>query len=257
MERVAIICCYNNDEIFDSMLKCSIEKQEGVIVEQFFYNNQFSSAAAAYNYAALETTADYLIFVHQDIKFLKCDALLRIVDYISQNKDGVYGLCGAIWKGQRSEVYSNVYHGLQNKKVGMEAIDLVEVDGLDEIFIAFHRSLYEKIQFDEINFDGWHLFVHDYCIHAKLCGKQIFVMPIEVQHKNVLEMPKYMMVYNLYPKEYYFYLKRLWKKYYKEVEKLVSPCFAVETKWYIFWRKVKLHECRTGLLRYLRKKTFI
>ena len=255
MEKVAVVCCYNNKEILESMLECGLRNQKNVEIERLFYCNQFKSAAEAYNYALDNSDAEFFVFLHQDIKFLDEYLLKKTIQQLKLNSKGIYGLCGAIYKEGHTETCSNVYHGLQNKNIGKKIETVTKVDGLDEIFVAFHRSIVKLLKFDSKNFDGWHIYVEDLCLQAIQKDIDVFVLPYAAQHKNVLEMPHYMMVYNIYPKEYFMYLKRLRNKHYKKIHKIVCPCFTISTKGYHFFPRVIFAKCRADIKYYIRKWT--
>lgn len=252
METVSVVCCYNNDNILNTMLEESVDRQNNVTVERLYYNGEFKSAAEAYNYAIDHSQSEYLVFVHQDIKFVEDDFLYQMVEIIKKNPDAIYGLCGATIINGSTVTFSNVYHGLQNKNIGKSINAVTGVQGLDEIFVAFHRDVTKKIQFDPETFDGWHIFVQDICMKAHQLNIPVYVMPLPAQHKNSLEMPRYMMIYNLYPSEYFKYLKRLRNKYCGTQSQIVCPCFTTSTKAIVFWPKVLIKEIKTKLHRWMR-----
>lgn len=254
MEKVSIICCYNRSDILEAMLEKGLENQKGVCIERLFYNNKFSSAAETYNYAYEQATAEYLVFVHQDIKFDQEDFLLRLVEYVKNNQQALFGLCGTRKDGDNYETVSNTFHGFWNRRVGNDLItELVQVEGLDEILIACHRSVLTKIQFDNETFDGWHGFVADLCIQAKLCNINTYVMPLASQHKNALEMPKYIMAYKILPREYFIYLRRLRNKYKGKLDMIATPCATIKTSFLGFWMKFTHMKVKAYLRLFLRK----
>ena len=109
METVSVVCCYNNDIILNTMLEESVGRQTNVTVERLYYNGEFKSAAEAYNYAIDHSQSDYLVFVHQDIKFVEDDFLYQMVEIIKKNPDAIYGLCGATIINGSTVTFSNVY----------------------------------------------------------------------------------------------------------------------------------------------------
>ena len=255
MDTVAVICCYNDQAILDSMLEQGLAIQEGCEIQRVFLCNKFPSAARSYNYAISQCSADYLVFVHQDVRFLKPDFLANVVRAIKENPGCVYGLCGARLEEGKAVTYSNIYHGLLNKNVGRSIDAPVQVSGLDEVFVAFHRDITKQLAFDEERFDGWHIFLADLCMQARLKNIPIYVLPEPTQHKNTLEMPKYMMIYGLYPKEYYTYLKRICKKYKKTLPDLTVPCFSCKLNDPLLSVRIAYHRFKTACRRKLRKMT--
>lgn len=253
MEKIAVICCSNNEDILKTMLIPGLDLQKDVLIEKHIYINEFESAAKAYNYAIKNTKAEYLVFVHQDIRFKDEMLLAKLIQNIKTDTNCVFGLCGSKKISTSIETYSNVYHGLQNKFLGTQISEPIEVNGLDEIFVGCHRNIFSRIAFDEINFDGWHLFVEDLCIQAQLNNIKVKVLPYYTEHKNILEMPKYMMVYKLYPDDYFIYLKRIRNKYKNKIDAIVCPCISISTHFISFYKKYIITRCKMNFYRFLRK----
>ena len=236
MPKIAIACCYNNELILKSMLENGIKEQSYTNIEKIYFNNKFDSAAKAYNYVLDNYEAEIYVYVHQDLKFLDSDFLSDLIKAIEEDKKAIYGLCGSKMENGKNYTYSNVYHGLLNKNIGKQISEVKEVEGLDEIFIAFHKDVKNEIRFDEKTFNGWHLFVEDICLQAKLKGIKVKVLPLLTQHKNSLEMPRYMKIYGIYPKEYFLYLKRIRNKYKKKIENITCPCVSTSTSFISFYK---------------------
>lgn len=255
MKKIAIICCYNNREILDSMLIKGLDIQQDVEIEKIFYYNTFPSAAAAYNAAITESDSEYFVFVHQDIRFDDNKFLYKLIEDIDNNRSAIFGLCGTKIENNRYNTYSNVYHGLQNCNIGKNIDKVLQVEGLDEIFVAFHRNILKIIKFDENTFDGWHVFVEDLCIQVKLNSIKVYIVPYKSQHKNCIEMPKYMMIYNLFPNDYYKYIIRLRNKYKNEIKQIVCPCIVIETDFFKFWIKIIYKKKKNQFYRWLRRVT--
>lgn len=256
MEKIAIVCCYNDKKVLDEMLINSLNKQTNVEIELVLYNNQFKSAAEAYNNAIKNTSAEYLAFIHQDMALLQDDFLFNTIESIKLNKDAIYGLCGSRRENNQNVVYSNVFHGIQNTNMGVEVDTIFPVDGLDEVFIAFHRQVTEQILFDEEQFDGWHAYAEDLSIQAKLKNLGVFVLPYNSQHKCGFEFRKYLLEYRNLPQVYFKYLKRLRRKYGKQVEWITCPCFCVRNKFFPFWKKYFYRKLKAKIFLKMRKISF-
>ena len=255
MESVCIVCCSNNEQIKNEMLLKSLQGQYLQItneeakemqldicelsLELEIYEKGFSSAAAAYNYAIEHSSSDYFFFVHQDVAFLDSLFLLKAVNTINKHKNALFGLCGSKINGNLY-TYSNIWHGLWNNNIGTPIDDIVEVQGLDEVMVAFHKDVTKKIRFDEKTFDGWHLYVEDICLQAELLSIKVYVLPYKSQHKSFLEMPGYMKKYGILPKEYFTYLVRIRNKYKGKVDSIVCPCCCIRTDFIHFWRQIFL-----------------
>lgn len=239
MPDITIICCYNNERVFNAMLAESLHKQHDVTVETIFMRGEFNSAAASFNHAISKAHSDYLVFIHQDIVLTRPDFLKNLIVEINQEKTALYGLCGTEYNEteKRSFTFSNVFHGLWNRNVGTPITKKKRVSGLDEIFVAFHKDITRQIQFDAMTLNGWHLYVEDICLSAELLGIPVYVLPLPTQHKGLLEMPGYLSKYGILPKEYFKQLRKLRGKYKRRVKRIVCPCITIDTSPVLFWKE--------------------
>ena len=219
-------------------------KNESYFIKKYYYFNRFNCAAEAYNYTIENSNAEIYVFVHQDIKLLENDFWDLLIDKINNNSNSIFGLCGSFYENKKNKVFSNVYHGLLNKNIGVSISDCKEVEGFDEIFLAFHKDMKKIIKFDSDMFDGWHLYIEDICLLAKINNIRCIVLPYKSQHKNYMEMPGYMHITGIYPSDYFKYLRRLRKKYSRKVDRITCPCITISTKWFEFYfvyTKIYLH----------------
>lgn len=147
---VSLICCYNNEEQF-------IELSKSLKTQSFNYEliginntgNKFSSCASALNSGARKATQDFLIFLHQDIRFTKDTALEEFIKETQKITETKYiiGLYGA---GEKDN--PNIYN------------DIYEVETVDECFFGMPRSVWSEYMFNEILCDSWHLYAVEICI---------------------------------------------------------------------------------------------
>ena len=69
---ISVITIYNDKNVLESTLLKSIKVQENCEYETILvdtYSHGFTSAASALNYGASLAKGDYLVFIHQDVKF--------------------------------------------------------------------------------------------------------------------------------------------------------------------------------------------
>ena len=184
---ISVICVFNDKQILDSCLLMSLESQTASH-EVILLDNQkgrYASAAQALNEGAKKAQGDLLVFCHQDMKFLRPDALDTIAGFISLLGDRcVVGPAG------KSSIppygtYTNMHHGVLNDRpAGAYPIQSYqEVDTLDECLVAMSREVFDDLQFDEVVCNGWHLYVVDYClgVHSQLQSK-VYAVDIPVYH---------------------------------------------------------------------------
>ena len=166
-QMISIVCCYNKLHEFNKMLE-SLKNQD-VAYEIIAVNNvenEFRSAADALNWGAKRANGDILVFLHQDIIFLKTDSLRRFTDTLSicKNKCCVVGLFGAA-----------------RQKKGF-ATEYEIQDTLDECCVAMSRATWEKYPFNNQLCNGWHLYVVEQCIRIREAGGQVISGHFDIQH---------------------------------------------------------------------------
>jgi hypothetical protein len=179
---ISVICVYNDERAFGSMLKKSVQKQtsDHELIPVDNTGGTFKSAPEALNYAARQSHGDYLMFVHQDV-ILPGEYWLENAEKILKgiSKLGVAGCAGVNEKGQD--------HGFIRDRYYLWGEPFAEpkvVQTLDESVLIIPRGVFEAIQFDEDNFRGWHCYGADYCLTATSQGLRNYVIPSQIYHNS-------------------------------------------------------------------------
>lgn len=110
-KRATIVCCYNNQQMFDEMID-SLEKQsENVdIIAIDNSSNKYKSCAAAFNSVINQVHTKYVIYSHQDIIYNSSDSLSHILDYFEKiGEDDIAGVAGR--KSSTKERIGNIKQG--------------------------------------------------------------------------------------------------------------------------------------------------
>ena len=165
--------------------------QDGVTIDRVFLdnrNNDYHSAAFALNIGAQKAKGEVFVFLHQDIEFLDPTVLKKIYNFSMANPNTVFGAAGVMSRNKRDYkniLLSSMYSGLyRTKNYGLND-DPKECFTLDECLIACHRSVFEKIRFDEKTCDGWHLYGADLCLQAQTIeGLNVMAVPMDIWHKS-------------------------------------------------------------------------
>ena len=207
MNIISLITVYNNRDLLNQMVASS-ENQKGVRVDYVLIDNTsgcFSSAAKALNYGVSQAKGEVLVFLHQDIEFLKNTALEDIFAFAVKHPNTVFGAAGVKSKiTDTGEFFSSMYAG-ESKKQYKCCYSPTECYTLDECLIACHKSCMSKLSFDEVTCDGWHLYGADLCLQAGLLPDyNIMVIPMDyVWHKSNGNADKsYMITQNRLAKKY-------------------------------------------------------
>lgn len=141
-----------------------------------------ASAAAAYNRGLDKTTADILIFAHQDVWFPHgWETLLsRRIAEISA-LDPNWALIGCFGVGLGGIHYGPVWSSSLGQIVGRISKDPVPVQSFDEMVIILRRS--SGLRFDE-EMGGWHLYGTDIVTQARTRGMGAYVASLPCLHND-------------------------------------------------------------------------
>ncbi len=186
-KQLSVLTIVNRQDVFDGFRK-SLESQEGVDYELlpiFNLKGEYDSARRAYNEAAGEAEGTFLLFSHPDIRFLKPDALKRLIQQAENLQDfGVIGVAGAKKKEDGTgEILAGIVHGTNQDRFGNRQIESPEeVQTVDECLFLVRREYFRDHPFVEK--PGWHLYAVDYCLDAILNGKKNYAVPAEVWHMS-------------------------------------------------------------------------
>src|ERR1017187_2105828 len=170
---------------------------------QILIQENFTSAAAAFNDAIDRSLNDLIVFIHQDISLPK-SWLLQVNQALGHLDDtdpnwGVLGCWGASPEdGCRGYIYSN---GLG--VLGAPFAHPVPVQTLDEIVLILRKS--SGLRFDE-RLPNFHLHGADICMAAAEKGMRSYVISALCVHNTNM--------YLILPKEFYKsykYLKQRWE----------------------------------------------
>lgn len=214
--KLLFICLYNNQDIFNNMLYKSLNK---INLNNFKYlidfkfinniNNEFKSATSAYNQVVKSNLYDIYFFIHQDISFQDTSTIYQIIEFLVSNPYSIAGVAGSLNK----IVYSTIKHGKNYDLSGKDFDNLLKVQTLDECFFAVTKEVFSKLLFDEKTFDGWHLFLSDFCLSANTMNIDSFVFKCDFYHlsKGIVD------------NNYFFYLFKLISKH-RNIAVITTSC---------------------------------
>lgn len=183
---ISIVICSRKGSI-DPLLKTNISETIGVPFEIIWMNvtNPEPGIFGAYNAAAAKSTFDYLCFMHDDILF-ESKGWGRIVAGLLQDQQtGIVGVAGAVLKTKAPSPWwvSNVEdcseylrlrivqtRGIEStsayEELNPEKSAYARVVVLDGVWLCCRKDLWEKIKFDDVNFNGFHFYDMDFSLAA-------------------------------------------------------------------------------------------
>lgn len=142
----------------------------------------FRTAGAAYNQALTDSTAPYLILVHQDI-YLPKDFITNLQSQIDQlNRiDPNWAVAGAIGTDAEGDVVGQTWSSGLRQIVGAKTDQPVAVEALDEMLLIIRRAA--DVTFDP-DIPSFHLYGTDIIQTAKVRGLKSYVIDVPVIHHS-------------------------------------------------------------------------
>lgn len=133
--------------------------------------NDARSLAEAYNRGAAMTRGEWIVFCHDDIRFLRADFAARLA--LAMQRFDAFGPAGAtrllgpavLWGGPASGL-AQISYPLPDGRYAATVCGIGPVharaEALDGVFIAVKRQVWEQVQFDADRFDAFHLYDIDF-----------------------------------------------------------------------------------------------
>jgi len=230
----SVIVVYNNKEILNGWLLESLNRQSAEFEYLAIDNTEerFASAAEALNYEGKRAKADYIMFVHQDVKLIGDDWLCQAERYLESIDDlGIAGVAGmsAVGRSNGERGRNVIFHGQSMKRWGLaNKIDKpVEVQTLDEQLLIVHRGVFDKLKFDQVCCPGWHLYGVAYSLDVRRMNLKAYVIPLEVWHKSMGSRPL--------SRAYFRCVRKLFLKH-GELQRIYTTCGEwPRNSYHLYW----------------------
>lgn len=209
-------------------------------LHQILIQENFRSAAKAYNDAIDRSSNDLMVFVHQDIILPESwpPQLERALAYL-QTDDPNWGVIGSYGETLDDNGRGHVY-STGRGVLGKPSEHPQRIQTLDEIVLILRKS--SGLQFDE-TLPHFHLYGTDICMRAQTIGRKNYAISafcIHNTHHNLILAPEFY--------ECYWHLKRTWKKHLP----IQTTCIRM-TRFDVPLYKKRLWEAH---LRHIRRKEF-
>lgn len=216
---ISVICCYNNEAVYQNSLVASIHKQNDTI-ELIGVDNtkhQYSSAAKALNAGAKQAQHDLFVFIHQDVFIEDPDFFSMLLQYHRQFPHHIVGVAGVNEKG---EVLTNITQGNSYELAGLSTVkEPIKAETLDEVMIAIPKELFVQNPFDEKTCNHWHLYGVDLCLSLHLRGYDSLIVPLHLHHLSSGKLST----------DYALTLYRVVRKYRKQYSRIQTTCSNTKT----------------------------
>ena len=209
-DRLAVVVACNDDEILESnLMRSPMIALGGIPVH---VERGAASAGIAYNRGLSATSAELVVFAHQDVYLpLGWETLLHARIAELQQSDPDWALLGSYGVDDTGAHYGPVWSSSIGSIIGRISPVPIAVQSFDEHLFVMRRSA--GFAFDE-NLPGFHLYGTDIVQMVRKSGRGAYVMPLPLIHNDRFKGQ----LGNDYL-EAFRYMQRKWK----DVLPLVSP----------------------------------
>jgi len=194
---ISVIVCSRLNPADETHKKC-VMNTIGVPFEYIRIDNRDKTynLCSAYNMGISQATGDIIVFVHEDVFFVNKDWGFVLIDKFTDSSVGLVGVAGTQYlfketpgwvAAGRPWIKGQVVHETHGKESRALTVfswddqdaDVVAVDGL---FFAIRASLFSQIHFDDVTFNGFHLYDLDICMQIQQTHRLIVTKDILVRH---------------------------------------------------------------------------
>jgi glycosyltransferase involved in cell wall biosynthesis len=182
-----------------SIQERNIYKTAGCECEYIMFDyTQNANLAAVYNHAATIAKGDILVFIRDDVYFMKMNwGQILEAKYTNDPWLGVVGVAGSqylypnkpsLTAAGRPFIKGRVVHHLQNGDffavVYSQENGDFEVVAVDGVFMAVKRELFATCQFDATNFNTEHFYDLDFCMQARHTNRILVSTDIVIKRRS-------------------------------------------------------------------------
>jgi len=186
---ISVIICSINPGKFAAVSRNFADRMADAPIEIIGIHDA-RSLAEGYNRGVAQSGGDILIFCHDDIEIVTPD-FARLVRGHLESHD-VIGCAGTDCLIDSNWTYAGdpYVHGIVAYPAddawpahrfdltvwgGFERAIVDDIESLDGFFLAAKRRVFDAVRFDEVNFDGFHVYDTDFTFAAHLAGFKVAV----------------------------------------------------------------------------------
>jgi glycosyltransferase involved in cell wall biosynthesis len=178
--RVSLVICSIRPEKFEAVCANYRALLAGVPHEIIGIHDA-KSLCEGYNRGIRRASGDVIVLSHDDVVIANPDFAARLLAHLSEyDLVGVAGTTRLIggnwidagWPHLHGQIASQIHQPgrLVVTAYQVRAAAVPGAQALDGAFVALRREVFERVQFDERTFDGWHLYDLDFVFSAHLAG---------------------------------------------------------------------------------------
>jgi GT2 family glycosyltransferase len=187
--KITLIICSMDDTRFTRAAQHYVQGAQGEEFEIIRVPDA-KSLAEGYNRALTRARGDIIFFSHDDVEFAAPNFWKRIRGHIEHCD--ILGVAGALYysggqwgsigppflAGQVANPLSSFKPDQEGFIISIFGVNSPRMDGLhvvDGLFMAVRRHVFDKVQFDEVTFDGFHGYDLDFTYSAYRHGLRLSV----------------------------------------------------------------------------------
>ena len=178
--RVSVVICSIRPERFEKVC-ANYRALLREVPHEIIGIHDARSLCEGYNRGIRRASGEILVFSHDDIEIVSPDFAAKLLVHLTRHDlIGVAGttrLIGGNWiDAGWPHLHGQI--GSQISKPGSLMVTAYRICGtavsdaqaIDGVFLAMRREVVERVAFDEMTFDGWHLYDLDFTFSAHLAG---------------------------------------------------------------------------------------
>lgn len=225
---ISVISCSTSDARLGSLEAMYSRALNGAPMEMIPVRSPHS-LTTGYNEGASRAKGEILIFSHDDVDIFSpnLEQILRqsLAESDLVGMAGTTRLVSPKWLAAGPPyLFGQVLHRSEEPNLyslnifGTPSRAVHNIQGLDGVFMAARRELWEQHRFDEKTFDGFHLYDIDFSFGAYLRGRKICVRnDIQLFHESSGDFsdPKWTLYADRFAQKYRGKLPEHWKRYHQ------------------------------------------
>jgi glycosyltransferase involved in cell wall biosynthesis len=195
---ISVIVCSRQKPGWDDH-EGNVKKTIGAQYEYIRIDNTANTygICAAYNKGVSNANGDILAFVHEDVYFMEPGwGRVLIKKFVEDESLGLIGVVGTKYLLSHHPAWlaagqpflcGRVVHELKGGEKFYLSVfswekDDTEVVAVDGLFFSIRKTLFQRICFDDMNFDKFHFYDLDICMQIRKTHKLIVTWDILVKH---------------------------------------------------------------------------
>lgn len=182
MSTITVITVWNKPALF-AQFQQELEGQQGVeytLLAVDNSQNRYLGAREAYLSQLDQVQTEFVVFMHQDIRFQDENALADLIA-AAQKLDnlGIAGVAGCP-EGERWILCSDIVHGKDALPAGEPVKGSLPVQTVDECLFLMKTDIARKYPFSRRG--GWHMYAVEQCLQLRRAGYQNYVLSARIWH---------------------------------------------------------------------------